>query len=342
MLYTKLSTAFKENFLDALKELNLYVVCTKESVEMTIYHNEPPQIKIAKRDAFAVVKASGENLLKYLQGQVTQNITKLTATQGIYTVILNPQGKAVTDLYMVLTAQKETWAEVMFLCPQAKALALVERLRMFAMGYELRIGQVSSWQVMSVQGESVDDVLREKTLPVPDADKLSVVCQHDKIVLRMPESECGVWLIGMALPLTNNCDESEMERGRIVQGIPYFGIDWTDKLHPLNANLIERDGVDFDKGCYVGQEVTSRMHWRGGIKKKLYRVQVSDDVASMPCAIHTTVKVGELTSLAINDDGEYVGIALLPIEVAESGQALSLDTSLMVKVEGICGVALKI
>jgi len=294
-------------------------------------------LSVAKRDAFSVVKASGENLLKYLQGQLTQDVSKLSEKQAIYSVILNPQGKAVSDFYLLLTKEKKDWAEVMFLCPSAFALSLVERLRMFAMGYDLRIGKVSSWQVFSVQGDGIDNFLQANNLPVPLHEKLASMHLDTVSVLRIAEpSQGGVWVIGADLSLSCNIDESEVERGRILQGTPLLGVDWDTKLHPLNANLMDRDGVSFDKGCYVGQEVTSRMHWRGGIKKKLYKVRLDDEV-SLPCPVLTTVKVGEMTSLVQGDSGQYFGIVLLPIEVVDSGEPLTTERGYKLDIIGICG-----
>jgi folate-binding protein YgfZ len=142
-------------------------------------------------------------------------------------------------------------------------------------------------------------------------------------------------VIGADLPLSCNIDESEVEQGRILQGTPLLGVDWDTKLHPLNANLVERDGVSFDKGCYVGQEVTSRMQWRGGIKKKLYRVQLQKNV-DLPCSILTTAKVGEITSLAQDKDGLYKGVALLPIAVVEGDKDLTLENGQSVSILGVC------
>jgi len=293
--------------------------------------------RVAKREAFSVIKASGDKLLKYLQGQIAQDVAKLSETQAIYTVMLNPQGKAVSDFYLLLLKEKGDWAEVMLLCPSASALNLVERLRMFAMGYDLRIGKVSSMQIISLQGEDVDDVLHTHDLPVPLEGKLASAYSDTVSVLRMPEpSQHGVWVIGADLPLCCNADEHEVEQGRILQGTPLLGVDWDVKLHPLNANLIERDGVSFDKGCYVGQEVTSRMQWRGGIKKKLYKVQLQTAV-SLPCPVLTTVQVGEITSIAQADSGQYIGIALLPIEVVDSGKDLKTESGFQLEIVGVCG-----
>ncbi len=304
---------------------------------MTAEDKEIGTMKITRRAAFDVIKASGENILTYLQGQITQDIKKLSSQQALYAVLLTPQSKAVTDFYMLQTEIKQNWAEVMFLCPSEQSAALVERLRTFAMGYALRLGKVSSWQVVSVQGEGVDDFLQTQNLPLPEQAILATNHDDDVFVLRMVESATdGVWLIGSNITIPSNVDESEMERGRIIRGVPRFAVDWDSKIHPLNANLIERGGVSFDKGCYVGQEVTSRMHWRGGIKKKLYRVQVEGIVDGLPCPVLTTAKVGTLSSLATDTQGRQLGIALLPIEVVENNQALSLEAGQRVMVVGIC------
>ncbi|HID36872.1 MAG TPA: folate-binding protein [Ghiorsea sp.] len=293
-------------------------------------------MKISQQTTFDIIKASGENILTYLQGQISQNIKLMSSEQALYAVILNPQGKAVTDFYLLQTQAKGNWAEVMFLCPSAFALNLVERLRMFAMGYELRMGKVSSWQVMGVQGDDVDGFLAQQKLPIPAVNKLAAAHDEHVSVLRTPElSGNGVWVVGANLALQANIEESEAECERILQGIPRLGIDWTTKLHPLNANLIERGGVDFDKGCYVGQEVTSRMHWRGGIKKKLYRVQLEKEV-DLPCPVLTTAKVGEITSLAKGGD-VYQGIALLPIETVDAEKTLQTEAGDTVRVIGVCG-----
>ena len=290
-------------------------------------------VKIANRKSFSVVKASGKDVLKYLQGQLTQDVKKLSESQALYALILNPQAKAVTELYLL---QGDT-DEAVMICPQAQAVRLVERLRQFLLGYQLRIGVVSSWQVQSVQGNDLDTYLESSGLPIPDLSSLAVAKKGEVYVLRMPEAaENGVWLIGADLNITNNVEESDIINKRVLKGLPSFGVDWDESIHPLNANLIERGGVSFDKGCYVGQEVTSRMQWRGGIKKKLYRVEVAKFIEVLPCPIQTTVKVGMLTSLATNDAGQHLGIALLPIEVVEAEKPLTLEDGEHVTVLGVC------
>ncbi|MDQ6989545.1 MAG: folate-binding protein [Mariprofundaceae bacterium] len=295
--------------------------------------NNMQQPQVCLRKSFAVVKASGENILTYLQGQISQDTQQVSNQQAIYSAILTAQGKLITDFHL-LQAQNN---EVIFICPSASALTLVERLRRFALGYELRIGMLSSWQVWSIQGQGVDDYLAEKQLPIPQTSALATAHQADVHSMRFAEAaDDGVWVVGEKVEIQSNVDENSIIQQRICQGMPMFGVDLDDKIFPLNANLIERQGVSFDKGCYVGQEVTSRMHWRGGIKKKLYRVQLDKAVSTLPCPIFSSAKVGMLSSLASNTQGEHLGIALLPIEVAEKNSSLTAEGDIPLTVLGVC------
>jgi len=294
---------------------------------------EQKQPQICQRKTFAVIKASGENVLTYLQGQISQDTNKISATQAIYSAILTPQGKIITDFHLLQGNNDE----VIMLCPHSTAQLFVERLRRFALGYQLRIGIVSAWQIWSIQGQDVDAYLKTQQLPIPAQGTLSTQHHEHRYCMRFSESaHDGVWLIGETLPLQHNIDEHIIIQQRILQGIPMFGIDWDAQVFPLNANLIERQGVSFDKGCYVGQEVTSRMHWRGGIKKKLYRVLCQHDAPTLPCPILTTAKIGILSSLTQHPQGSYQGIALLPIAVAESKQPLQLEDGTPLNIRGVC------
>ena len=291
-----------------------------------------------KRDEYAIIKASGATLLDYLQGQITQDIKRLTASQGIYTAVLTPQGKVIADLYIISAHH----GELIIITRKAYAEAVVGRLRQFSLGHELRIGIVDSLQLYSVQGARCDAFLASFNLPVPSDVHLSTACaaESDKFVIRMGEAhENGLWIItDDAAAIGTLVDEQAIHTARILKGVPSFGIDWDEKFFPLNANLIEFDGVNFDKGCYVGQEVTSRMQWRGGIKKHLYRVQLESLPKTLPSHVSTTAEIGSITSAAINADGEVFGIALLPIEVVESQTPLIDNEGDSVRVIEACSV----
>ncbi len=296
---------------------------------------------IAKNTQWSVIKASGTDIRTYLQGQITQDINKLTEQQAIHSCLLSPQGKAVSELY-ILAGHND---ELIILTPSSHAVATVARLRQFALGHQLRIGIIDSLAVYTIQGTGAADYL--DTFGFPPCKQSWLSCSRKKgedsfTLLMHNTSQPGYWIIGdttqMETPTTTQHDINDRacEALRILQGLPVFGIEWNEKLHPLNANLIEFDGVDFNKGCYVGQEVTSRMHWRGGIKKKLYRVKLDGTPTELPCPIRSSVNIGELKSAAIDDQGHCFGIALLAIETAESDVSLTLENNTNITILGSC------
>ncbi|MDQ6958089.1 MAG: folate-binding protein [Mariprofundaceae bacterium] len=292
---------------------------------------------IVWRQDWSILKASGSDIRKYLQGQITQDMGKLTAGKGIHSFILTPQGKTVSELY-ILEGNSD---ELILLTPSDYAVSTVARLRQFALGYQLRIGVVDTYSVLEIQGVQAAKKLQHFDLPAMESAWLTTCHAGDIHALTISEKPHAFWLIGNTPELetiacSNMLDKDDIEAMRILQGIPRFGTDWDEKIYPMNANLIEFDGVSFDKGCYVGQEVTSRMHWRGGIKKRFYRVKLGGVPETLPCPILTTAKIGMLTSAATDAEGVCFGIAHLPIEVAESDTPLSLENSTEVNIIETC------
>lgn len=273
-------------------------------------------------DDYVIIKASGATLLDYLQGQLTQDIKRLTPSQGIYSAILTPQGKMIADMHIISGHNHE----LIIIARKDYAETLVGRLRQFALGHELRIGMVDSFKLLSIQGRRCDDFLELHNLPVPASSHLNSASASGRelFTIRMAEAaDDGVWIVTDDIEAIGKLsDEAIIHAARICKGQPTFGLDWNEKAFPLNANLIELKGVDFDKGCYVGQEITSRMQWRGGIKKHLYHIVLESFPQELPSPVSTTVEIGSITSAAIDAEGVVHGIAHLPIEIVESDTPL--------------------
>jgi len=277
---------------------------------------------------------------EYLQGQITQDINKLGAQQAIHSALLSPQGKAVSDIYIISGHHDE----LVLLAPQSHAEATVARLRQFALGHQLRIGIVDSLAIATVYGVRAADSLKAFGLAEPDQSWLSQSSKQgeDSFAIVMHKQPNAYWIISTETQIDHCLQDQhpttvdELEALRIQHGLPRFGCEWDEHLHPLNANLIEFEGVDFKKGCYVGQEVTSRMHWRGGIKKKLYRVQLDTKPVELPCPVRSSANIGELRSAAIDANGNCFGIALLPINVVESDAKLKIDKNTNIEIMEAC------
>lgn len=295
----------------------------------------------------AVLKASGEGLDTYLQGQVTQDLGLLSVSRSLYCAILTPQGKAVSDFHIMQGADDER----IIVAQASHAVKLVARLRQFALRMPLRIGVVSDMAVISVQGPQTNEALQQAELPVPADERLATASSSDDKVTAMRLPEAAVDGVRLILPsdrvdecmerLGDAVDVDCLEAARIIHGTPRFGVDWDEKVHPLNANLIEYGGVSFDKGCYVGQEVTSRMQWRGGIKKALYHLRLPAAPASLPFPLYLTANtaVAHVSSAACDSEGSCYGIAQLKIEDVDGGKVFRDADANPIEVVGRCSPA---
>ncbi len=246
---------------------------------------------------------AGARVGDYLQGQITQDVACLPECGLLYAALLTPQGKAVCDLWLARDGEA-----CLLIVPTLALEAALARLRQFSIGFVLSIEARDDLALWSLQGKGSRALAEGMTMAWPCAEA----------------DDDGVWIVAerqpdLGVPLVA---EEKMEAARIVHGTPRFGIDWEG--FPLNAGLIERDGVSFDKGCFVGQEVTSRMRWRGGIRKRICHLALARLPETLPAEVRTTVPVGRVTSAAIDGDGRVFGIAQLPVDLLESGVTLRL------------------
>lgn len=210
--------------------------------------------------SLSVVRCSGEQVRDYLQGQITQDIALLNSQQGIYTAILTPSGKCVSEAWVIESGHNQ----IDMIVPSACSDALVQRLRMFSLGYQLRIGVVVDQEVLAI------------TIPPSNPLSLYSICpQYGGISLLH-----GQWVIhskNTPYPDLEMIEEKTWEAWEVLNGMPRFMLDWDQNIYPLNASLQDRQGISFEKGCYVGQEVASRMHWRKLVKTVFRTLSVEEE-----------------------------------------------------------------
>jgi tRNA-modifying protein YgfZ len=194
-----------------------------------------------------VVRVTGKDALTFLQGLVSNDVLPLAKGPGaVWTALLTPQGKYLADFFVVNTGQ-----ELVLDLPEVLADATLQRLTM----YRLR----------------ADVTLTPTDLPVVRG--LGVAPQG---ALPDPRHPALGWRHYRALPAPDAVDWDAI---RVAHVIPETNVE----LIPNESYLLETGfdrlhGVDFRKGCYVGQEVTARMRHKTELRKGLVRVLVSTPV----------------------------------------------------------------
>ncbi|MDE9451025.1 folate-binding protein YgfZ [Aliiroseovarius sp. Z3] len=187
-----------------------------------------------------VLRIAGSDRQDFLQGLISNDVNKL-ADGMVYAALLTPQGKYLADFFLVQDEEA-----ILLDVAEPLAASLAQRLTMYKLRADV---QITSTDITPSRG----------------------IGDRPAGALADPRHEALGWRAydGQAAQ-----DSIDWDAIRVAHCIPETGIELTPDTYPLEAGLDRLNGVDFRKGCYVGQEVTARMKHKTGLKKGLAVVQI--------------------------------------------------------------------
>jgi folate-binding protein YgfZ len=242
-----------------------------------------------------VVAVSGEDAREFLQGLITNDIHKVTAEKAVFAALLSPQGKFLYDFFIIAHDGK-------FLLETDKAGVpeLIKRLTMYKLRSRVEISEMPEIQVAWSKSQVSGNIVY--------ADP------------RLPEM--GFRIIGKNLNAASN---DEYDKNRISLGIPEGGKDLIyNKSFPMQWAYDKLNAIDFNKGCYVGQEVTARSKHIGTMRKAPYMIQAEATLPPQETPVLADGKeIGVLAS-SINN----TGLALLNIEAVNTGKLSAAEMAI--------------
>ncbi|MCW5750632.1 MAG: folate-binding protein YgfZ [Alphaproteobacteria bacterium] len=286
--------------------------------------------KLADRGLLTLV---GEETRKFLQGLVSNDVEKVTPAHGIYAALLSPQGKFLHDFFIL------EWRDGLILdCEAERRADLQRRLTLYRLRSKVRIGEADAG--LGVHVAFGDGAAARLGLPAEPGAGVAFAGGIAMVDPRLPG--LGLRLvgedaaIGEALQAAGfrSGEASEYHRLRVHLGVPDGSRDLPiEKAFLLENNFEELNGVDFRKGCYVGQELTARTKYRGLVRKRLFRV---DGDRSLPPA-GTPVMAGDKEAGILYSALERQGLALLRLEpvqeAADAGTPLTAGDARLVPVK---------
>lgn len=213
-----------------------------------------------------VVRVSGEEARRFLDGLVTSDMDKVAPGEARYAALLTPQGKIIAD-FIVAEAAAEDGGGFYLDCPRALVQTLFTRLTMYKLRAKVAVEDLSDrLGVMAVW-----DGGRESEYGLSYADPRLATLGWRVI---LPPDNAGEAARDLAATLS---EPAAYEVHRIALSVPRGGVDFVyNDAFPHEADLDQLGGVDFDKGCYVGQEVVSRMQHRGSARTRIVGVTCAD------------------------------------------------------------------
>jgi folate-binding protein YgfZ len=255
-----------------------------------------------------VVKVSGEDARNFLNGLVTTDVTLVRPGLGRFGALLTPQGKIVVD-FLITEAPSGHGGGFLIDCPRALAQALTDKLGFYKLRAKVSVENLSDTLGVITAWDGAPSVRPDLAFDDPRSEALGLrILAPEALASKVAD------LIGAEL-----VDSKTYEAHRIACGAPRGGLDFTyGDAFPHETNMDRLHGVDFEKGCYVGQEVVSRMQHRGTARTRTVRITL-DDFAPEPGA---AILAGDKPVGTIGSTAGQIGLALIRTDrVADALQA---------------------
>lgn len=268
-------------------------------------------IRLAQLTDRGVLAISGDDARGFLQGLISNDARAIQPDRAISAALLTPQGKYLHDFRLV-----EQDGAILLEGEADRLDDLAQRLNRYRLRAKVTITPRADWTVAAAWGLDAAQACGlggERGAARPFGAGVAFIDPR--------LAELGVRILaphGAPLPSGATVSLQAYARHRVATGVPEGARDLlVEKSILLECGFDELAGVDWQKGCYVGQELTARTKYRGLIKKRLLPVAIAGE-APEPGAIVTLdgTEAGEIRSVypALEPEREVLGLALLRIE----------------------------
>ena len=256
-------------------------------------------------DDRSIISVKGTEARPFLQGLISNDMEHCAPGRGIYAALLTPQGKILFEFFV---AEHED--RFLLDCATARAPDLIKRLTFYRLRAKVDLALAGDLKVAALWNEAPQATGGAGIAAFPDP--------------RLPA--LGVRLIGPPALVQSAIAGAEPSdyRGHLLrQGVPDSGDLPPDTVFALDAGFEELAGVDFRKGCYVGQEVTSRMKHRASARRRFLIAEVDGDLP--PPGTRLEASGREVGTLATGAGGRALALVRLDRveEASTAGESIT-------------------
>lgn len=285
---------------------------------------------------FGAVRVQGADSVRFLQGQLSNDVQKLTAVNAMLAGLHTPQGRAVALLRLIKMGPDD----VLAVLPRELAPAVAARLSKFVLRAKAKVTDASAdWRFTGLiappeartnadglpTGSPADASASAATLPAAMHGQAEI---DSSFVVRVADAPAR-WLVAtpvaMRSPATDRAvtDVESWRAFDIAAGLPQVYAATSEAFVAQMLNLDVLNAIAFEKGCYTGQEVIARAHYRGRVKRRMQRFR---SVGSATLAIGDSGKFRDGRSFRVVDvvalsDGRCEFLAVAPVSSGEDDAA---------------------
>ncbi|CCE01969.1 folate-binding protein YgfZ [Bradyrhizobium sp. STM 3809] len=264
-------------------------------------------------DDRGVVQVSGDDARKFLNGLFTTDVGKLHPGEARFGALLTPQGKIIVDFLVTQVPATESGERFLLDVPRALAQALTDKLNIYKLRAKVAVSNLSAELGVIALWDGAAGETAGPSFTDP---------RHAALGARVIAPQAGLADIAAKVG-AEIVDAATYEAHRIECSVPRGGLDFMyGDAFPHETNMDRLHGVDIGKGCYVGQEVVSRMHHRGTTRTRAAKVLL-DGASPEP---GTPILAGEKTVGTMGSAVQQKGMALVRIDRA--AEAIEAGTPL--------------
>ena len=226
-----------------------------------------PLSGIARLECFACIRVSGVDAGAFLQAQLTSEFSSLNHDRARLAGFCSAKGR----LQATFIGWKDNETEIVLLCCADLLAATLKRLSMFVLRMKCRLTDASAeLPVFGLAGSSVDGPLEHSSIWERRESATGTA-------IRLPDANGQALALWLPRPIDTQPLRADPELSQeewcwlqVSSGIPFVEAKTVDLFVPQMINFVLLGGVDFQKGCYPGQEVVARSQYRGSLKRRMF------------------------------------------------------------------------
>jgi folate-binding protein YgfZ len=224
-------------------------------------------------DSLGVLRARGADVIAFLQGQLSNDMSRVAPERSLLAGYHNPQGRAIALLRFVALAADDLLAIV----PRELAVTVMSRLTKFILRAKVKLSDESTqWTLEGVLAADAVNGAADALTHLRPAAPGGVLRAGDARIVRIGESAARLLVVrpAAAPSVLGSLTEGSLQEwrlGAIAAGEPEVYATTSEQFVAQMLNLDVLGAIAFDKGCYTGQEVIARAHYRGRVKRRMQR-----------------------------------------------------------------------
>jgi folate-binding protein YgfZ len=284
---------------------------------------------LVRRPSPFVIDVTGPEAAEYLQGQLTNDVEALRPGDGRYAALLDRKGHIQADMRILAAGG----GDLIVVAEAEAGPALLRHLSMYKVGRDVDVAERDATELLSLIGprsselaaaEALVDEHEHAEVSLGGAPALAVRTDAG-VDLLVPGASAEAVATALLEAGAEEAAEDAAEIVRVESGRPRFGREMSPATMPAEAGIVER-AVDFDKGCYIGQEPVARLHYRGRPNRTLRGLRLdapADKGASLRLGDR---EVGEIGTACVSPSLGPIALAVVRRE-AEPGTRIDVEGS---------------